>query len=329
MKVQNVLRSGFALFMAGSLSIVATDVYGFGSKRKDPAPSNPKPPQLSGTQAFPSRRVSFGNFYKSHFILPDGKTNVDLSVLLPELVLTSMTQATTKFRPGIMNHITEDGVVPPEPEDRFILRGGVTAFEAEIVNFNIRIGYKPGVGNISTGKVPEGKGELRVKIGQLDMDFYILDTVTKEVVAVGKANSKTAGIQGEISIEFDKFKTAADFMYKSPMANVFRKVATRALTEMVKDPKTNFFMYWGATVGHVDPAAKIMMFDAGQRSDIAVGNVFSVYDNSKMRLGEVRVTETDFETSTAVFQNDTTGRLINSTRDGDTVKIYFFSVPNN
>ena len=76
--------------------------------------------------------------------------------------------------------------------------------------------------------------------------------------------------------------------------------------------------------------AEKIFFSAGNRDSIAGGNVFTVYDNNDMRLGEIKVRQAqdvEFEQTAASFKDDPNGALLKSVRQGDAVKIFFKGAP--
>lgn len=296
-----------------SLSTLS-EVHAFSKKRPKP---QPQPTSPAESQAYPTRVISFGKFLSTPFTLPDGKTKIDMSVMLPELLLTEMHQAQNKLRAR--------GTAPiegPEP-DRFVLKGGITAFEASTMTGQITIGWKPGVGDIGNGIVSGAEGKVTLNVGVLDMDFHIVDTQRQQVVAVGRGHAVPAGLGAAVTVDFGFIQTGADFVYRSPMAPLFRKAAREAVLQMARDPQTNFLMDWDAEVSRVLPEVGRVFFNAGARDDIHPGNVFTVYDSDFMRLGEVKVQSVEHESSGATYEDDPNGKLLGNTRVGDAVKIYF------
>jgi hypothetical protein len=302
----------FTLFPAPS--------HAFG-KKKPSAPSEP-----ADTQSYPTRVVSFGPFIDTPFTLPDGKTLIDVKSLLPLLVLTEMQQATNRLRGR--------GVIAPgsdnENKDRYELRGGITSFEASAFSGSISFGYKPGAGDIGHGVLVGGEGKVSFKIGSLGMDFNIVDNQRHEVVAVGRGSALSGGVDLTVDLDFGVIKTPVDFVFNSPMTPIFRAAARNAILQMANDPNTNFFMDWDAQVTKIDMNLKRIFFNAGARDGIAASNVFTVYDDHEMRLGEIKVDGNvlDHDQAGAYFKADPNSTLINSTRIGDSVKIFFKDVPH-
>jgi len=302
-----------------SFSALPESLHAFGPRRK------PTPPPAPGaeTQAFPTRLISMGKFLETTFTLPDGKTQVDMSVHLPELFVTTLSQTTNRLR------LRSSKPIQDPNGDRFVITGGITAFEANAYEGGIRIGYRAGAGDIGTGTLAGVSGGVRFAVSQLDMDFHVVDTVRREVVAVGHGSAVGVGGKIDVTLDFGTIQTPADFVFKSPMAAVFRSALTKAVTQMANDPNTNFFMDWSSQVVGLGADVRALRLGVGARDAVALGNLFSVYDNSGLRIGEVKVQNIDFESSLATFKDDLEGRLYNSVRIGDTVKIRFLQLPGD
>jgi hypothetical protein len=286
----------------------------FGKKKPPVDPNNP-----TETQAYPTRMVSLGKFLETNFMLPDGKTKVDMSVQLPELIVTEMAHVTTKLRARGTQSGSDGG--------RYVFSGGITSFEANNNSMGITIGYKTGVGDIGTGPANGVTGKVTLDVSSMQMDFHIVDTQRNEVVAVGRGSGLVNGINAHVDVDFGAIDSAADFVHRSAMAPVFRKAIDDAIKQMASDPRTNFYMDWSANVTTLQPSLKRIFFNAGMRDDITAGNVFTIYDNSNMRLGEAKVLNAEMEQSAAVYQDDSGDKLFNSTKAGDKVKIFFKGVP--
>ncbi|MBI3544204.1 MAG: hypothetical protein HY075_13120, partial [Deltaproteobacteria bacterium] len=273
------------------MGLASFQAHAFGPKR----PAAPKEP--ADSQAYPTRDISFGKFLSTPFMLPDGKTKVDMSVVLPDLALTELTQSQKRLR--ARNTAPSEG--SGEPEDRYILKGGLTAFEANNFSSQITIGYKPGAGDIGNGSLTGVQGAVKFNVGTLEMDFHLVDTRRQEVVAVGHGSALTGGVGLDVEIDFSVIKTGADFVYNSPMAPHFRKAVRDAFLQMANDPNTNFLVDWTAKVTRIDQALKQLFFDAGGRDQVVPGNLFTIYDSGDARLGEVKVQSAEHEQSAAAF----------------------------
>lgn len=309
------LRS-FLVVSVLAVSCLPDAAFAFGKKR--PAP----PSEPADTQAYPTRIVSFGKFLSTPFMLPDGKTKVDMAVMLPEIMMTEMLQSQKKLRPR-----GNSTPVDADPEDRFVLKGGVTAFEASNMSGSITIGYKPGVGDIGRGTLEGIEGKVTLNVGRLDMDFRIVDTERDQVVAAGHGSALMPGVTLEVDIDFGAIDTGADFVLKGPLAPIFRSAARKAILQMANDQDTNFLMSWSASVTRVNADVKRVFFSSGARDEIKVNDLFTIYDSNDMRIGEVKVRDAQHEQSAAQFKDDTNDKLLNSVRPGDTVKIFYHKPP--
>lgn len=253
-------------------------------------------------------------------MLPDGKTRVDMSVMLPELILSEMVQSQNKLRPRDATPVDDD-------KDRYILKGGLTSFEAENLKFSVKIGYKPGQGDVGSGSLVGVNGKVAFTIGTMEMDFHIIDTKRHEVVAVGYGSALTGGGTIGVELDFGVIKTPMDFVYNSPMAPHFRKAVREAVLKMANNPWTNFLMDWTSSVLRVNRELGSIFFSSGARDGIEVNNVFTIYDRDDIRIGEVKVRSAEHEQSSAAFKDDSTGKLLESVRAGDSVKIFFKDTP--
>ncbi len=305
-----------------SLVVIALPTTGHAFGKKAPKP--PAPP--AETQAFPTRDILFGKFLPTVFTLPDGKTKVDMSVELPDLLLTQLTQSQKVLRVTDATAAATDAGEGATPA-RYVLKGGLTSFEANNVTNSITIGYAPGVGDIGGGVLTGAEGTLSFNVGSLEMDFHIVDTQRQEVVAVGKGSALTGGVGLTVDLNFGGIKVADDFIYRSAMTPHFQKAARDAILQMARDPNTNFLMDWSAQITNVNLTLGTLFFNSGARDQLSVGNMFTLYDNNSMRIGELRVQTVEHEQSSAVFKNDSDGKLLNSARNGDAVKIFFKSAP--
>lgn len=315
--------SSITVFCSIVLGLYSAEVHAFGSKRSNPVSTEPP-----DTQAYPTRLVVMGEFFNTPISLPnEEKTIVDLKSLLPLLVVTEMSQVTSKIRvraSGQPNVAIDRSL----PENRFELRGGITSFEASAFSGGVRFGYKPGIGDISNGATLTGaQGSVTFKIGTLGMDYHIVDHQRKEVVAVGRGNAVVGGVDLNVTLNFGDIETAADFVYRSPMTPIFRSAAREAILQMVNDPATNFYMDWTGSVTRLNFDFGKIFLNVGARDSIGLSNVFTVYDASDMRLGEIKVNSVEHEQSSAFFKNDSNQKILRSVRVGDRVKIYFPFVP--
>lgn len=297
------------------ITLIPTDVYAFGKKRTTPS-------EPADTQAYPVRDIMMGSISKTPFVLPDGKTPVDMSVVLPDLVQGVIEKTTSKFR--VHKSIPGAETRPA----RFAFEGGVTSFEASIFEGKIKFGYKPGVGDIGEGTLSGIEGAVKVNIGSLGVAFRIIDLERgNETVASAMANAVAPGGSLEVTIDFGAIKVGPEFVLNPEMAKVFNTAISKAVAAMAKDAQTNFLMDWTAVVSRVNRDTKRVDFNSGMRDDIQVNNVFRVYAEDDRLLGLLKVREVDHESSSAVFKDDASDKLLNSVREGDAVKIYFRKNP--
>jgi hypothetical protein len=265
--------------------------------------------------------VTIANIYDGSFTLPDGKTKVNMAALLPEIMITEVSKTTNKIRVKGIDSGTN-------PQEHFVLQGGITAFQADLVDFGVSFGFAPGVGDLLASTLNiDVSGTANVRISQLDMDFNIYDNVRKEVVAAGSSNADI--VQGGLDFKVDVsvFNAGAAFVAAQPISDVIRKVMDNAISQIANDPKTNLYMDWSAQVTSVNVDDGTFMFNAGFRDDVVAKNLFQVYDSSNNLLGTAQVTQAQEEQSQAFFTTDGDGSAIKALKPGDQVRMYYFSLP--
>lgn len=280
-------------------------------------------PAASDTQAYPARTVSIGTLYDAQFFLPDGKTKVDSGLALKEILLTEISRATAKL------HVEGLEIPASEPgseNQRFVIRGGITAFEANLTEWGLRFGYQRGTGDIGEGTAIGLNGEAKVQVGRLEVDFYIFDKKRREIVGVGSGDARLLGLNLNITANFDDLETGMDFVRQAKVAAIFRSVVREAISNLVKSPRTNFLMDWERTVSAVDVDTHVLFFGAGTRDDIKVGDLFEIYDGN-FPVGVVRVNTVGRDNAKASYKDDESGALLRGTREGDRVLIYFKETP--
>ena len=219
---------------------------------------------------------------------------------------------------------------PDVPAARYVITGGVTSFVAEIATLGITFGYKP-QGDVGQGGLTGGEGKVKVRIGQLEMDFQIVDTQTGVVVVAKHASANDFGIDLEAEVDFNSSDWGplnARFIYDSPLTPFFRKVLGRVISKMAEDPHTNFMMDWQTQVTRLNLSKKKLSIGTGMRGGIVTNNVLSVYDREANHIGEIKVESADMESSTAAFKDDDDGRKLQASQIGDDVKIFFKEIPN-
>ncbi|MBI2606151.1 MAG: hypothetical protein HYW49_08740 [Deltaproteobacteria bacterium] len=270
------------------------------------------------TQAFPVRTVSVGRIYDTGFKLPDGRNQVNMQQALPILLATQIADGSDKIRVAAL------GGTPA----RYVISGGVTSFVAEVADFGVTFGYKPGTGDVGNGSLQGANGKVDVRIGELEMDFHVVDTsVTPNVVVVAKfASARDLGVKLEATMDFGDIDLGARFVYDSPVTKFFRRALKKIVERMSEDPQTNFRMDWEAALTRVDFDLKRVFFEAGLRDGIEPRNVFTVYDGDR-RIGEIRVERAELDQSSAFFKDDADGRLLKSSRQGDPVRVFFKQAP--
>ncbi len=327
------------VFFLLSVFLFPDRAHPFGKKRKTVE-------QPTETQAYPARYIAIGKLYDANFTLPDGKTKVDSSVALPQILITEMSNS-KKFRPiaPIMNCVglALDAVAFTSSESssckssgnftdvastRYVFRGGITSFEANIFSLGIKFGWKPGQ-DINSGNLKGGEGKVTLNVSELGMDFFIEDTahIQRPVVIAKNASARELGLTLDVDIDFGSIETGVDFVWNSPVTPIFRSLIRKVINKMIQDPRTNFFLDWEANVIGVDLELKHLIFNAGLWDEVAAKNIFTVYDGLK-RIGEIKVLNADHNNSSASFKDDSSDHLLKSVRQGDAVRLYFKETPS-
>lgn len=325
-KEKNVFFFGLVLFLVCVQCSVASAA---GRKRKK---------QGEWKAAYPARYVSLGDLLEHSFYLPDGKTRVDSHVLLPQMILSEVVQVTPKLRVQMREFHEKKQDLQPMLElssalsnpvfNRFVLVGGITAFEAENTALGVRFGYRQGLGDVISGQLPEVKGSVEFKVGVLRMDFYIQDTMrANEVVAAGTGDYILKKGELKVGLDFRKINSGFDLIFQSPLSKAFRETVQEAILNLVENPRTNFLMDWTVPVSKVHAIFKKIFFEAGQRDEIRVGDLFTIYDANEMRIGEVKVDHVSLDQSSAAYIDDPQSKLIRKTKAGNSLKIYFKRAP--
>lgn len=308
----DIKKTSYSVLVSSVVLMIITNsqnAYSFGKKRVDPN---------ADTQAFPARVVSLGKIYETGFKLPDGKSVVDFEQSLPIVIATTFTDFNDKIRIADLN----------TPPSHYVLNGGVTSFDANVVGLNVRFGYKPGVGDIGQGTIPSGTGTVGVKLNEFTMDFHIVDTESSPptIIAAKFASAKELKIDLKVDIDFGQYQGGLDFVYNSPVTAVFRRLIRKVVDKMVEDPRTNFYMDWFGSISKVDYDNNTLFINAGMRQGIGQNNVFTVYDGTN-RIGEIRVDRLELDQSLAHYKDDTQNTMLKSTKSGDSVRIFFGKSP--
>lgn len=297
------------------------------------------------SQAFPVRILELRNVSASSFHLPNGNA-VDMNMNLRELVDSQINQS-AKFRTYQRNTpLARHGVIDAT----------ITSLEMEIASIGLRIGYRPDgnggttdAGSGASGSTPSSgsggsagsgtqlTGQLTVKLGQIAMDFKIFDSDTGETYSAVTTDQVTAGLDLSFTVDFSNVSIGPAFQFRQALSGAIRTLVSHAMQRFVAAPRMNF-LPWQAIVREVDGTRKLVLFDAGLRAGVSVGNLFSVYSSCETGsclehyVGDVKVkrvldgsvTGSDpLGYSEAGFKDDPTSTKFNLVRPGDKVYIYY------
>lgn len=249
-----------------SLVLSATATAG-GSK-----PADPKPPQNVVLQAKPYRYVRLARVTVPSFYLPNGQRadlNSDLSAIIDTAINTSRYVRTTN------GNSTKD-FVPNE----LILTGGITSFELDVLQLNLKVGWNQNGAIIIAPGVPGAQGELEFKLSNFSMDFKICEAKAPNVCTTYVASSTNAGLANigfKVKVNIDQVTSSLELLYKMKIAETVRK-ATQIVLKQMEDRSDFDLLPWEAKVSGVDLGTNTIVFDAGQSAGILKDQVYSVYN---------------------------------------------------
>lgn len=219
------------------------------------------------TTPVPVRFVFLKPVNTKHFQLPNG-TRIDLSADFDALFNTAVTQAGA-FAPT-------DSAGGQQPCDHHIeIRATVSTMEFNIAQFGIKFGYVP-AGELGT--ISNATGSLDVKVGQLAMDFSVWECVNGRcaTVAANTQSSSTVDLNLQFTIDFSVIHTGASFLYRTPLADAFRKIMKKGMDTLSASPRLHE-LSWTAQVREVNNQSGEILFDQGVQSRLAKNQAFTVY----------------------------------------------------
>ncbi len=328
-----VRRSRWVLIFLGCFSL--SSAWAFGRRKAAPVVTNPP----AHTQGAPARMVGLPALINHRFVLPNQQqTLIDSGVLLREIVVAELGAEGRKFRPLVLDVGDSEaatdtptanatpGAISNIQNSRYIFRGGLIAFEANNTTLGVRIGFAPGIGtDIGSGVVTSAQGAVDVAISRLEFALSIIDSTTGEIIASSSASGRPTEVGARVSVNFGAIQTGADFVHRSAMAPLFRSAIRKSIQGLEANPQWNRRMDWQARVIGLFAPHQTIVMNAGLQDNIQERNVFTVYKQNRIRIGEVKVVRVGFDSCEAQYIPENSSRTnFEATDIDDVVKIFYF-----
>jgi hypothetical protein len=250
-----------------ALALGAFSLFSIVAEAGGKKPPSPPAENAGPTTPVPVRFVFLKPVNTKYFQLPNG-TRIDLSADFDALFNTAVTQAGA-FAPT-------DSAGGGQPCDHHIeIRATVSTMEFNIAQFGIKFGYVP-AGELST--ISNATGSLDVKVGQLAMDFSVWECVNGRcaTVAANTQSSSTVDLNLQFTIDFSVIHTGASFLYRTPLADAFRKIMKKGMDTLSASPRLHE-LSWTAQVREVNSQSGEILFDQGVQSRLSPNQAFTVY----------------------------------------------------
>lgn len=242
-------------FFILSLTLLAGSAHGFGKKPKNPE-------ENTNGQAKPFRYVTLDAVTVPAFYFPNGQRadfNVDLN-----RVIESEINNSRYFRSQFAN---------PVGQSRLAVAGGITSFEADALQLNLKIGWnKNGVINAPANAT----GEVDLRLTALSMDFMVYDRVTKQVYMSSKTDETLSQLKIQVKVNLANLNGSLDIFYKEVMAKAIQ-IATHDIMANLENHQNFDILPWETKVNGVDAAASVVSLGAGNAAGVKKGDVYSIY----------------------------------------------------
>ncbi len=227
-------------------------------------PQVPLQPLL--TTPFPVRKIRLPQIGTKAFQLPNGvqaDLNVDLQTILGTAVASSPVFSPTD----------------PTGEDpcnsHIELRSAVTTFQLDLVEVGGSFGFSP-AGSIDT--ISSMKGDAKVKVGAIAMDFSLWHCGGGNCSAVAAVTSNHTVAGGNISFDMDfgAIKTSAGLVFNPALGATLRSIMVDGIKQLSASPRLAE-LDWTATVQNFNPVSGVLTLSAGDRSRLLPNQTFEVY----------------------------------------------------
>lgn len=268
-----------ALLLLYSVIIYSNNVYAFGKSKPSENPSAPSGPSspsqpgspiscgTPGSNAQPVRPVVLKAVATQAFQLPNG-SEINMSNDL-NAILNTVVTSTNVFAPT-------DADANPGPCDHHIeICASLSVFELNLQQYGLTIGYNPGG---SHSAVTNLTGQADVKVGKIGMDFSIWDCNAGKCSSVqaSAADQSSVSVNLQLTIDFSKVTASPSFVHNTSLEKILRQIMTQGVNQIAASPRVGA-LSWFATIRDYNPATGVVIFDAGVRQNIQVGNDFIVY----------------------------------------------------
>ncbi len=277
-------------WFTGAVMVSGLVLYGVTAEAFGPKPPNPTPTAPPLTTPFPYYDVGARSVGAQAFGLPNGSqvNQTDFSASLDDFFQTAVVQ-NSRFRPHSVGSEgtpssggPEVGPSVPAPEgdtcgDHLEVWPVVSSLELNIASLGISFGYDTSSNPLVPGNSVTGKVDVTISNAQMDIALaYCHPSFPNcDVIDSVKADQNTAGVTGNITIDFSSVKTALDFLYKTDMANVLRTIMADGMGRLGKTTKIPTSVWRGIVQQVNDPATFI--FTPGTDEGIDVNQTFQVY----------------------------------------------------
>jgi hypothetical protein len=263
----------FEVWYFGGLKYALTCLAIFSATESSSEAAAKKPPPVScevqRTVANPIRPVVVLPVGTQVFQLPNGRP-ANFQADLQSMLTTAVTNL-TNFAP------TEyDPLVPPRPCDSHLeLKATVSSFQLDAVQLGFSIGFNPqGTIPLVTGVT----GKTQLNVGNISMDFAVLSCSQGVCTSIAASSANHVAVGGSISLEVDfgMISLGPQLLLNTPLGDIMRKIISLGVTSLGVSNHLNEIP-WQATVREYIPATQLLIFDAGNQSQIGVNQVFEIY----------------------------------------------------
>jgi hypothetical protein len=302
--------------MTMALLMSTTSALGMGPKPQDPNTPAPN----AGVQAIPFRYVQLAKVTVPNFYLPNG-VRADLNADLATIVDTAINGS--RYLRTLNVGTTQNTTGP-----RLIMTGGITSFEVDVLQLNLKIGWNQAGSIVVNPGLPGVEGEMDFRLSAFSMDIKIFDSVTGHTYMSKSTNADLANLKFKVKANISDLTTALEVLYKMKVAETVRKATLNIMKQMEED-KNFHVIPWQASIVGIDREQNWISFNAGSQDGIAKQQVYSIYSGClgngpetgcfERWLADVKVSKTGNRTSEASTLTETDS--LRSVNIGDLVLV--------
>lgn len=243
--------------------LLCSNAMAMGSKPQDPAP----PPANAVMQAKPFRYVDLAKVTVPSFYLPNG-VRADLNADLATIIDTQVNQS-RYFR-------TQNAHGSGASHSRLIMTGGITSFELDVLQLNLKIGWNQSGAIVINPGVPGAEGELDFRLSNFSMDFKVYDAQTGQSYVASYTDASLSNLKFTIKANVSDITTTLQLITKMKIADTVRKATNDAVKRL--ENSSNFDLIpWEAHVTGIDLTAGTLNIDAGQSAGVLKNQAYSIY----------------------------------------------------